>query len=109
MKSDQTNSDFTSALYHSCELDDTYVFAADSTFGRNDNAQVCDAGLGVFGPWGTGTWSTNDDLSQIGIKTFYYSVVFNVDELTNTSFILEQATKDNFGNDIVYTYEFVPM
>jgi hypothetical protein len=108
MKSDATNLDFTTVVYQPCELDDIYVFATDSSFKRSESAIVCTVS-DFFGPWGTGTWSSNSDLTQLSIKTFYYSVNFIVNELTNTSFILEQDTKDSFGNDIVYTYEFEPV
>jgi hypothetical protein len=108
LKSDAANLDFTTVLYQPCELDDIYVFATDSTFKRSESAQLCTISS-FFGPWGTGTWSSNSGLTQMSINTFYYSVEFTVDELTNTSFILEQATKDRFGNDIIYTYQFVPV
>lgn len=107
MKTDATNLDFTSVVYQPCELDDIYVFASDSSFQRSESAKVCDISS-FFGPWGSGKWSANSDLTQLRISTSYYSVLFTVDELSNTSFILEQETKDNFGNDIIYTYQFIP-
>ncbi len=42
-------------------------------------------------------------------KSGYYSAIYTVDELTANSLIIEQATKDRFQNDIVYTYEFEPL
>ena len=106
MKSDATNLNFTSVVYQPCELDDVYVFATDSTFSRGDGAISCTI-MDFFGPWGSGTWSANGDVSQFAIKNIYYSITFTVDELTNTSMILEQETRDTFGNDVVYTYDFV--
>jgi hypothetical protein len=108
LKTDASNLDFTTVVYQPCELDDIYVFATDSGFARSESAQVCTISS-FFGPWGTGKWSVNSEWTEMTISTFYYSVVFTVDELTDTSFILEQATKDRFGNDIIYTYEFVPV
>jgi hypothetical protein len=108
MQGDASNLDFTSVVYQPCELDDIYYFGSDSSFERNESALVCSIGS-FFGPWGTGTWSANSDLSQMKIQTFYYSVLFTVRILTGERLVLEQATKDSFGNDVIYTYEFVPV
>jgi hypothetical protein len=106
MKGDAMNEDFTDHVYHFCEKDDIYTFAADSSFTRDDNVDKCSA-VSVFGLYGD-KWTGNNHLTQITISNFFYSIVYTVDELTTTSFIIEQPTKDVFQNDIVYTYEFEP-
>jgi hypothetical protein len=105
MQGDAVNDDFTNYVYKDCESDDTYTFGTDSTFIRNDNVITCSIPV-YFGPYGEGNWSGNNDLTQLTIKTAYYSATFTVDELTTNSLIIEQATKNVFQNDIVYTYEF---
>ncbi len=109
MQTDVNNNDFTNYVYHNCELDDTYTFGTDSTFIRDDNAVACNIPV-YFGPYDKGNWSAGNDFTQLTIyKVGYYSAIYTVDELTANSLIIEQATKDRFQNDIVYTYEFEPV
>jgi hypothetical protein len=105
-KSDTTNNDFTSLVYHDCERDDLYTFATDSIFNRDDNIDICVL-QGQYGPYGTGTWRANSDLTHLSLmKPFGYDYEFVVLTLTETDLILEYDTKDVFQNDVVYTYEF---
>lgn len=106
--SENENSDFTSYVYGDCERDDIYTFRTDSTFIRDDNIVKCSI-ANYFGPYGTGSWTGNTDLTQFTISATGYSIDFAVNELTSNSFIIEQATKDGFENDIVYTYQFEPV
>jgi|KBSMisStaDraftv2_1062788.scaffolds.fasta_scaffold13354_4 hypothetical protein len=106
-KGGTTNNDFTTHVYKPCELDDTYIFAPDSTFTREDNNDVCTSS-GYFGLWGQGNWEDNDDLTELSVIETFGVINFNVLELNDSSLILEQPTKDYLQNDIIYTYEFVP-
>jgi hypothetical protein len=107
-KGDSQNSDFTNFVYKSCELDDIYIFTPDSAFEREENNDVCTS-TGYFGLWGQGNWQGNGDLTKLTVENgLVYLINFNVLELNNTSFILEEPTRDYLENDIVYTYEFVP-
>jgi len=106
-KGDSQNSDFTTFVYKNCELDDLYIFGTDSSFEREDNNDVCNF-PGSFGLWGKANWEGNGDLTELSIMNLSYLINFNVLELNNTSFILEESTRDYLENNIVYTYEFVP-
>jgi len=105
-KGDATNNDLTASLYHDCERDDLYTFGTDSVFNRDDNVDICVL-QGDYGPYGTGRWSSNSDLTKLSLmKPFGYDYEFIVLDLTATSLVLEYDTKDVFQNDVVYTYEF---
>jgi hypothetical protein len=108
MNGDIANSNLTDYVYEDCERDDIYTFGEDSTFKRDDNTFTCTIPF-YFGPYGEGNWTGSNDLSELTIfKSGYYSIVFTVDNITANSVIIEQATKDRFQNDIIYTYEFEP-
>ena len=99
-------SDFSTAIFLPCELDDIFQFKQDGSFVSNENTIICNPPTnGFLTAFNGGGWSLSQG-DTLAIMAGLNKQMFLLTNISTSALELKQTMKDYFQEEFTYRFQF---